>query len=180
MTDSSKKSAEDRLLAIAETLSAQIRALRLARGLSQEALAELLETHQSRVCQMEDPLYGRYSLLSLVKVADVFGMELKVSLIPRPDFAQHLIRSLESKSAEEASRACQPLWTWLSEASEGLIKRSDRRSIKDVKQIFETYYAGYRKQTAYYTSQILGYYDRRVRDQIFASSQSTAFLGEGC
>lgn len=74
--------AEYALLDLAEKLSAQIRVRREAKGLSQKALAELLGTKQSQVSRLEDPLYSRYSLLTLAKVADVLGCRLDAGLVP--------------------------------------------------------------------------------------------------
>ena len=74
--------AEYALFDIAEKLSEQIRAGREAKGLSQKQLADLLETHQSQVSRLEDPLYTRYSLLTLAEVADVLGCRLDVGFAP--------------------------------------------------------------------------------------------------
>ena len=56
----------------------QIRALRAKRGWSQGALAERLGTSQAAVSRLEDPSYGRYSLLTLLSIADTFDVALSV------------------------------------------------------------------------------------------------------
>ena len=81
--------AEYALLDLAEVIATQIKNIRENKGLSQKALADLLGTKQSQVSRLEDPFYGRYSLITLAKVADVLGAELKVQIEPRLVFKHH-------------------------------------------------------------------------------------------
>ncbi len=70
----------------------QIKAMREAANLNQGALARLLNTTQSRVSQMEDPEYGKFTLQSLYRVTEALGYELIVeirkpnSAVPSIDF----------------------------------------------------------------------------------------------
>ena len=66
------------LLDLAAEIAETIKSQREAKGMSQSELAHILQTKQSRVSQMEDPLYARYSLSTLVKVAD--ALECRVSV----------------------------------------------------------------------------------------------------
>ena len=68
------------LLCLAKKITKTIKDEREKQGLSQEELAKKLGTKQSRVSQMEDPTYGKFSLKSLVRVAEALGCQLVVSL----------------------------------------------------------------------------------------------------
>lgn len=68
------------------TVSAQVRALRTDRNLSQGELAELCGTSQSVVSQLENPDYGRHSLTSLRKLAAALDVGLIVQFVPFSDF----------------------------------------------------------------------------------------------
>lgn len=71
------------------TLARQIRALRKARGWSQKQLADLLDTHQSRVSEMENEEYGALSIAALKDLARVFDVYLSVRF---ESFAELLAR----------------------------------------------------------------------------------------
>ena len=60
-------------------VSAQIRALREDRHLSQEELAELLGTKQSGVSRLEREDYSAWKIETLRKLAKAFGVRLRVS-----------------------------------------------------------------------------------------------------
>lgn len=92
------------LLDLAEKISEQIKTIREAKGFSQKQLAVMLNTQQPQVSRLEDPLYSRYSLLTLAKVADVLGVELKVSIEPRLVFkTQHSANTLVIPAQECAA-----------------------------------------------------------------------------
>lgn len=74
--------AEYALLELADSLAQQIRTLRERKHLSQIDLANLLGTKQSQVSRLENPLYARYSLLTLARVADALDCKLDVKLVP--------------------------------------------------------------------------------------------------
>lgn len=63
-------------------LAAQIRANRKRRNWSQAALAERIGTTQNVVSRLEDPSYGRYSIKSLLKLAEVFDVALIARFVP--------------------------------------------------------------------------------------------------
>ncbi len=60
-------------------ISAQIRALREDRDLSQEELAELLGTKQSGVSRLEREDYSAWKIETLRKLAKAFGVRLRIS-----------------------------------------------------------------------------------------------------
>lgn len=72
--------AELALARLAIELAGQIRAHREKKGLSQAEFAKLMDSHQSHISRLEDPAYAHYSMLSLAKIADVLGCELKIAL----------------------------------------------------------------------------------------------------
>jgi predicted XRE-type DNA-binding protein len=80
--------AEYKLLEMASEIAGQIKKCRESKHLTQAQLANLLKTRQSRVSQMEDPLYATYTLLSLVKVALVLDCDLQVALNPAEKHTQ--------------------------------------------------------------------------------------------
>lgn len=74
--------AEYAALECSASIARQIRVMRLRRGLSQQELAEKMETKQSQISRMENPLEARYTLQTLAKFADVLGCKLNVTLQP--------------------------------------------------------------------------------------------------
>jgi transcriptional regulator with XRE-family HTH domain len=74
--------AEYAALELSASLAKQIRIMRLRRQLSQQQMAEKLETKQSQVSRMENPDEARYTLQTLAKIADVLGCKLSVTLQP--------------------------------------------------------------------------------------------------
>jgi transcriptional regulator with XRE-family HTH domain len=77
------------LRGLAADLATQIKAERISRGLSQGEFAKQLGTTQSRISQIEDPTYGKLTLLTLVKIANV----LKRKLIVRFDSMENAVDS---------------------------------------------------------------------------------------
>lgn len=64
-------------------LAHQIRALRTARGWSQADLAAKIGAkNQSAISRLEDPSYGRHSLMTIEKLADAFDVALLVKFAP--------------------------------------------------------------------------------------------------
>lgn len=68
------------MLELGRKIAVQIKTVRESMGIQQKELAELLKTGQSRISQMENPLYGKYTLQSLIKIADVLDCELDVTM----------------------------------------------------------------------------------------------------
>lgn len=56
---------------------------RRERSWNQKDLAERLNTTQSRISQIEDPLYCKYNLQSLVEIADVFDLDIELTFKER-------------------------------------------------------------------------------------------------
>ncbi|MBI3967130.1 MAG: helix-turn-helix transcriptional regulator, partial [Chloroflexi bacterium] len=63
---------------ISTGLSFQIRAMREQRGWTQEDLGQRAGMAQQRVCQLENPNYGRFSLSTLKRLASAFDVALAV------------------------------------------------------------------------------------------------------
>lgn len=64
-------------------LAHQIRALRTSRGWSQSDLAKKIGAkNQSAISRLEDPSYGRHSLMTIEKLADAFDVALLVKFVP--------------------------------------------------------------------------------------------------
>ena len=61
-------------------LAEEIKELRMALGLSQTDLANLLETKQSRVSKMESAADAHFTLMTLAKLAEALKCTLKVQL----------------------------------------------------------------------------------------------------
>lgn len=62
-------------------LAIQIAKEREKQGLSQKELAELLHTKQQAVSRLENADYGRYSLNTLMRVANAFHKKLKIKFV---------------------------------------------------------------------------------------------------
>jgi transcriptional regulator with XRE-family HTH domain len=67
---------------IATGLPFQIRAMRQARGWSQQELAERLGMTQEGVSRLESLNYGRYTLATLQRLASAFDVALTVRFVP--------------------------------------------------------------------------------------------------
>lgn len=67
--------------AVEQYVAWQIKANRLARGLSQDDLARLIDSGQSAISRLEDPEYGRHSIDTLMKLASAFDCALSVKFI---------------------------------------------------------------------------------------------------
>lgn len=62
-------------------LAHQIRAIRMQRGWTQSDLAKRLHTTQAAVSRLEDPSYGRYTLSTLVELAQTFDTGMQVRFV---------------------------------------------------------------------------------------------------
>ena len=60
----------------------QIRAMRENRGLTQEALAEKLETTQNTISRLENPKTGKPTIKTLLRIARAFDVGLLVRFVP--------------------------------------------------------------------------------------------------
>ena len=75
---------------IKQGIPAQIRAMREARGMKQSELASLTGKAQSNIARIEDPQYGKFTLQTLLEIADAFDVWLSVEFV---SFAEGLRRS---------------------------------------------------------------------------------------
>jgi len=73
---------------IGTALAHQIRALRIQRGWTQRELAKRLETSTSVVSRWEDPSYGKLSLQTMLDLARVFDIGLRVKFISLIDMVR--------------------------------------------------------------------------------------------
>lgn len=64
------------------SIARQVRALREARGLSQEQLARLLGTRKSAISRIEDADYSGHSMRMIRKICDVLNARVRIELIP--------------------------------------------------------------------------------------------------
>lgn len=67
-------------------LAHQIRAIRQQRNWTQGHLAKRLKTTQGVVSRLEDPSYGRFSVKTLLQVANVFDVALYARFLPFSEF----------------------------------------------------------------------------------------------
>jgi transcriptional regulator with XRE-family HTH domain len=80
----------------------QVRTLRTDRDWSQRKLAGLIGVKgQSAVARLEDPSYGRYSMATLLKLAQAFDVALLVKFVPY----SRLLKEVENLSPEALSAA---------------------------------------------------------------------------
>jgi transcriptional regulator with XRE-family HTH domain len=84
---------------IAQTLAFQLRVLRQRTGLSQDELADKLETSQNAISRMENPNYGKSSISTLLKVAAFFKVGLIVRFAPLSEIADWT-SNLSSKAVD--------------------------------------------------------------------------------
>jgi transcriptional regulator with XRE-family HTH domain len=67
----------------------QIRALRDQRGWNQGKFSGLLGKPQSVVCRLEDPSYGKFTVQTLLEIANVYDVALEVRFVSYSLFLQH-------------------------------------------------------------------------------------------
>lgn len=79
---------------------------RTERGMTQQELAERIGTSQSAVARMEDADCGSYTYKTLRKIADAFGVGLRVEFYAKPEW----IPNSESKPSIEAFGASEFDW----------------------------------------------------------------------
>ena len=97
---------------VEQDIAWQIRLNRQKRSMTQRQLAKKLRTTQTAIARWEDPMYGRHSLPSLIKIANEFSCALSVRLIPYSKFA-HLVKDTSDSAFIAASydseiKALQP------------------------------------------------------------------------
>lgn len=73
---------------VEQDIAWQIKLNRIKRKLSQRDLAKKINSTQSGIHRFEDPLYGRHSIPTLVRIANAFDCALSVRLIPFSKLAE--------------------------------------------------------------------------------------------
>lgn len=71
-------------------IALQLSALRRARGLTQQQVAELLGTKQQAIARLEDPTYTGHSLSIVRKYVEALGASLDLTIVPTEDTAEYL------------------------------------------------------------------------------------------
>jgi transcriptional regulator with XRE-family HTH domain len=66
-------------------LAYQLRAMREARGWSQEELAEVVGMPQTAISRLESPSYGKLTITTLKRLANVYDVALMVRFVPFSD-----------------------------------------------------------------------------------------------
>ena len=74
-------------------IALQLAALRRARGLTQQQVAELLGTKQQAIARLEDPTYTGHSLSMVRRYAEALGANLDVSIVLAESAAEYSVRS---------------------------------------------------------------------------------------
>lgn len=84
---------------IATSIAFQIRHLREKAGWTQAELANRTEKEQPTISQLEDPNYGRYSLVTLKTLANAFDVALSVRFVPFSELVDWLANLTPEKLA---------------------------------------------------------------------------------
>ena len=87
---------------VEQDIAWQVRINRERRGWTQTQLAQKIGTRQSAIARIEDPTYGKVSLVTLTKLADVFDCALMLRLVDFEKFAN------ETEDLREDSLFVQP------------------------------------------------------------------------
>ena len=72
---------------VEQDIAWQVRINRERRGLTQKQLAKMIGTKQSAIARLEDPTYGKHSLVTLTKLAEAFNCALMLRLVDFEKFA---------------------------------------------------------------------------------------------
>ena len=72
---------------VEQDIAWQVRINRERRGWTQTQLAKMIATKQSAIARIEDPTYGKHSLVTLTKLAKVFNCALMLRLVNFEKFA---------------------------------------------------------------------------------------------
>ena len=67
----------------------QLAALRVARGLTQQQVADLLGTKQQAIARMENPSYTGHSISMLRKYAELLGASVDVTIVPKERLTEY-------------------------------------------------------------------------------------------
>jgi len=67
---------------VRQGIASQIQLLRKREGLSQKKLGEITDKKQNAIARLEDPSYGKFTLTTLLQLANAFDVALSVRFIP--------------------------------------------------------------------------------------------------
>jgi transcriptional regulator with XRE-family HTH domain len=67
---------------VRQGVASQIQLLRKREGLSQKKLGEITDKKQNAIARLEDPSYGKFTLTTLLELANAFDVALSVRFIP--------------------------------------------------------------------------------------------------
>jgi transcriptional regulator with XRE-family HTH domain len=70
-------------------IALQLTALRKARGLTQQQVADLLGTKQQAIARLEDPSYAGHSLSMVRKYVEALGAIIDVTIVPAERSAEY-------------------------------------------------------------------------------------------
>lgn len=76
-------------------IALQLAALRHARGLTQQQVADLLGTKQQAIARLEDPHYAGHSLSMVRRYAEALGASLDVTIVLAESAAEYTARREE-------------------------------------------------------------------------------------
>lgn len=76
-------------------IALQLAALRRARGLTQQQVAELLGTKQQAIARLEDPDYTGHSLSMVRRYAEALGANLDVTIVLAESAAEYSVHREE-------------------------------------------------------------------------------------
>ena len=88
-------------------IALQLAALRKARGLTQQQVADLLGTKQQAIARLEDPSYTGHSLSMVKKYAEALGATVQVTITSLD--GSLATRSKSEKSEDDVQRALAAL-----------------------------------------------------------------------
>jgi len=103
----------------------QIRALRDHRGWNQGTFSKQLGKPQSVVCRLEDPSYGKFTVQTLLEIANVYDVALQVRFIPYSSFLLQT-RDVSTESMKVPSFEDDLAW-----------KKSKALRIKSLEEVLE-------------------------------------------
>lgn len=71
-------------------IALQLAALRRARGLTQEEVADLLGTKQQAIARLENPAYAGHSLSMIRRYVEALGATIDLTIVPSERLAEYM------------------------------------------------------------------------------------------
>ena len=153
----------------------QIKAMRDARGWSQADLAKKADKSQSNIARLEDPDYGKFSIQTLLELADAFDVWLSVQFV---SFREGLRRTENLTPnalnvisySEEKTNDLNPQTVTSSAARIDIIRTSGVSPADPRRQFGSQYYS---QDSSRHIESPRNDEDRKFRTETIASLQST-------